>query len=147
MSCICSKSESYGKTVDLGFFLKQISYRTCAQGYYLPYRQNTRCKWHFNNFTGEPKQKRTIGWSDFVHWFQSFIINICILLCRQYTVASRKSSPRALIWYIYKYIYIYPFPKMSLTLFWFSPLVVYNYSNESFCGSSEQNAYFIAIIG
>ncbi len=63
-------------------------------------------KWHFTNFTGQPKQKFDHIWSDFVYWFQLFIIKMCTLMDDS-TFASRKSSLRALIWYIYIYIYIY----------------------------------------
>ncbi len=44
-------------------------------------------------------------------------------------------------------IYIYIYVCVSLTPFWFSPLVMYNYSNESFWVCIKQNAYFISIIG
>ncbi len=48
----------------------------------------------------------TIVWSDFVYWFQLFIIKMCTLMDDS-TFASRKSSLRAFIWYIYIYIYIH----------------------------------------
>ncbi len=149
-----------------GSFPKHISYRTCTQCNYLRYRQKykgwepERRKWHFTYLTGGPKQKFTIGWSDFVHWFQSFIIKICTLMD---TFVSRRCSSRVFFWYIYIYIYIYIYryiyryiyiyiythisPKMSLMPFWFSPLVMYNYSNESFWECIKQSAYFISIIG
>ncbi len=47
----------------------------------------------------------TIVWSDFVYWFQLFIIQICTLMDDS-TFASRKSSLRAFIWYT---VYIAPF--------------------------------------
>ncbi len=50
-----------------------------------------RRKWHFTNFTGEPKQKMTIVWSDSVYWFQLFIIQMYTLMYDS-TFASRKSS-------------------------------------------------------
>ncbi len=61
--------------------------------------------------------RRAIVWSDYVYWFQLFIIQICTLVDDS-TFASRKSSLRAFI----RYIYISISPKMSLTSFWFSPL-------------------------
>ncbi len=57
-------------------------------------------KWHFTNFTGEPKQNFTIVFSNFVYWFQLFIIKNCTILDGS-TFASRKSSLRAFILYIY----------------------------------------------
>ncbi len=51
------------------------------------------------------------------------------------------------IYILYIYIYIYIYMCVSLTPFWFSPLVMYNYSNESFWECIKQNAYFISIIG
>ncbi len=55
-----------------------------------------RHKWHFTNFTGEPKQF-TVVWSDFVYWFQLFIIKMCTLVDNS-TFPSRKCSLRAFIW-------------------------------------------------
>ncbi len=65
----------------------------------------------------------TIVWSDFVYWFQLFIIKICSLMDDS-TFASRKSSLRAFIWYIYISIS----PKMSL---WFSPLHMYMHNKNA----------------
>ncbi len=58
------------------------------------------------DFSGEPtllesqNKNFTIAWSDFVYWFQLFIIQICTLMDDS-TFASRKSSLRAFIWCIY----------------------------------------------
>ncbi len=48
----------------------------------------------------------TIVWSDFVYWFQLFIIKNCILMDDS-SFASRKSSLRAFIWYIYSQVHKY----------------------------------------
>ncbi len=59
----------------------------------------------------------TIVWSDFVYWFQLFIIQMCTPMDNS-TFASRKSS-----FELSFDVYISISPKMSLTPFWFSPLI------------------------
>ncbi len=54
--------------------------------------------------TLQESPKKSTVWSDFVHWFQLFVIQICTLMDDS-TFACRKSSLRAFIWCKY----IYPF--------------------------------------
>ncbi len=91
----------------------------------------------------------TIVWSDFVYWFQLFIIQICTLMDDS-TFVSRKSSLRTFILYIYIYISISP---KNVTPFWFSPLdiismilkinVFFKYTVYKICRFCAQETFLI----